>query len=43
MFDGDISITDADSIDGWKNVKTMTNVTRSYAFRNVPTPWPSWA
>ena len=43
MFDGDIAITDADSIDVWKNKRTMTSVTRTYAFRNVPNPWPTWA
>ena len=43
MFDGDIAITDADSIDVWKNKRTMTRVTRTYAFRNVPRPWPTWA
>ena len=43
MFDGDIAITDADNIDVWKNKRTMTSVTRIYAFRNVPRPWPSWA
>lgn len=43
MFDGDISITDADVLEDWKNIKAMTTVTRSYAFRNVPRPWPTWA
>lgn len=43
MFYNDASITDADSIDVWKNKRTMTSVSRSYAFHSVPTPWPTWA
>ena len=43
MFYGCVSIADADALEQWKNVKTMTSVSRNYAFRNVPTPWPTWA
>ena len=43
MFYNDTSITDADSIDVWKNIRNMAYTTRTYAFYNVPRPWPSWA
>lgn len=43
MFDGDTSIADAEVLENWNNIKQMTTVSRSYAFRNVPKPWPSWA
>lgn len=43
MFFGCTAIADASILEQWKNVKTMTSVSRTYAFRNVPTPWPTWA
>lgn len=43
MFNGDTSIADAEVLENWNNIKQMTTVSRSYAFGNVPKPWPSWA
>lgn len=43
MFNGDIAITDADSIESWSTKCTIANVSKNSAFRNVPTPWPTWA
>lgn len=43
MFSGDVSIADAEVLNNWSNIKNMSNVTRSYAFYQVPTPWPTWA
>lgn len=43
MFSGDVSVADAEVLNNWSNIKNMSNVTRSYAFYQVPTPWPTWA
>ena len=43
MFSGDVAITDAELLNSWSDYKTMTSVSRTYAFKNVPKPWPTWA
>ena len=43
MFYGDTSIADASILEDWKNIRTMTSVSRNYAFYNVPRPIPTWA